>query len=65
MATDDFILALITLHGKKIFIIGIFEKIDLSIAIVNTFCSQLMYFQRLIDLSSHAYIFWLDIFVLR
>ena len=57
MATDDFILAPIPLHGKRIFMICIFEKIDLSIIILTTFSFQLMYFQRLIDISSHSYIF--------
>ena len=42
MATDDFFLAPVTTH----------EKIDLSIAILTTFSSQLNYFQRLNDLSS-------------
>ena len=45
MATDDFILALIRLHVKRTLIIGSFEKIDLSITILNTFSFQLMYFK--------------------
>ena len=39
--------------------IGISEKTDLSMVILTTFSFQLMYFQRLIDVSSHTYIYGL------
>ena len=66
MATDDLILAPVPLNVKRIFIISDFEKIDVSIAIQTIFSFKLIYFQRLIDLSSYTYIFWLDnIFILR
>ena len=65
-ASSDLILVSIPLHEKKIVMIGIFENIDLSIVIFATLSFRLMYFQRLIGLSCHTYIFWLDnIFVSR
>ena len=54
------------LHLKRIIIITNFEKIDVSIAILTTVSFQLLYFWRLIDLSSITFIFWRDnIFVFQ
>ena len=42
--------------------IDICENNDLGIVISNTFCFQLVAFQRLIDISRHTSIIWLDLF---
>ena len=47
---------------NRIFMIDICENNELGIVILNTFCFQLVPFQRLIDISSHTYIIWLDPF---
>ena len=44
--------------------IDICENNDLGIVISNTFCFQLVAFQRLIDISRHTSIIWLDLFFL-
>ena len=50
---------------NRIFMIDICENNDLGIVISNTFCFQLVAFQRLIDISRHTSIIWLDLFFFR